>query len=125
MSTDQLSGLTPAPVIVCALYKFTVLEDFESLREPLLVTMKSHLITGTLLLAKEGINGTVAGSRTGIDQLLQWLRNIPAFADIDCKESISDSPPFLRTKVKLKKEIVTMGVEGIDPRRSRRHLCKS
>lgn len=117
MSTDQHSGSIPAPVIVCALYKFTVLEEFESLREPLLATMKSHRITGTLLLAKEGINGTIAGSREGVDQLLKWLRDQPAFAEIDCKESVSDKTPFLRTKVKLKKEIVTMGVEGIDPRR--------
>ncbi|WP_417227898.1 rhodanese-related sulfurtransferase [Amphritea sp.] len=103
--------------IVCAMYKFVVLEDFEALREPLHNVMLNNDVRGTLLLAREGINGTVAGSRAGIDALLSWLQNDPRLADIGYKESIDDSNPFHRTKVKLKKEIVTMGVDGIDPKR--------
>lgn len=104
-------------VVVCAMYKFVVLEDFEALREPLRNVMQDNGVRGTLLLAREGINGTVAGSREGIDTLLAWLQSDPRLADIGYKESLDDSNPFLRTKVKLKKEIVTMGVEGIDPKR--------
>ncbi len=103
--------------IVCAMYKFVALEDFEPLREPLHQVMLDNGVRGTLLLAREGINGTVAASRAGIDALLSWLQNDPRLADIVYKESLDDSNPFYRTKVKLKKEIVTMGVEGIDPQR--------
>jgi len=112
------SASTPDPVeyVVCALYKFVSLERYESLRQPLQSAMDSNGVCGTLLLASEGINGTVAGSRQGIDQLLTWLRAQPEFADIDHKESLSQRKPFLRSKVKLKREIVTMGVEGIDPK---------
>ncbi|TCI03374.1 rhodanese-related sulfurtransferase [Corallincola luteus] len=102
-------------IVVCALYKFVSLPDFEQLRQPLLDTMNQHQIRGTLLLAAEGINGTVAGSRKGVDGLLQWLSQDPRLANIEHKESFTDQAPFHRTKVKLKKEIVTMGVEGIDP----------
>ncbi|MGZ8191150.1 MAG: oxygen-dependent tRNA uridine(34) hydroxylase TrhO [Methylococcaceae bacterium] len=104
-------------IIVCALYKFVTLENFQDLRQPLLDVMESHDIRGTLLLASEGINGTVAGSRSAIDSLLAWFRSDPRLADIDHKESFTEFPPFNRAKVKLKKEIVTMGVEGIDPKR--------
>ena len=103
--------------VICALYKFTRLVDYRELREPLLRVMHEHHVRGTLLLASEGINGTVAASRVAIDALLAWLRNDPRLADIDCKESFADSLPFKRARVKLKKEIVTMGVPGIDPQR--------
>ena len=79
--------------------------------------MEANNVRGTLLLAQEGINGTIAGGRTAIDAVLTWLRSDPRLADIDHKESLADKSPFNRTKVKLKKEIVTMGVEGIDPKR--------
>ncbi len=102
-------------IVVAALYRFTTLEDYESLREPLLEYCQSKGIKGTLLLASEGINGTVAGTREGIDELLAYLRSDPRLADLDHKESFYDETPFYRMKVKLKKEIVTMGVEGIDP----------
>ncbi|AFU97609.1 rhodanese-related sulfurtransferase [Simiduia agarivorans] len=102
--------------VVCALYKFVTLPEYESLREPLRLEMERLGVKGTLLLASEGINGTVAGSREAIDGLLAYLKAIPAFAELDYKESYEDAVPFYRTKVKLKKEIVTMGVEGIDPR---------
>ena len=102
--------------VVCAMYKFVALENFESIRQPLLDTMEQNQICGTLLLAKEGINGTVAGSRSAINNLLEWFKNDERLADISYKESFTEDKPFKRTKVKLKKEIVTMGVEGIDPR---------
>lgn len=104
-------------IVVCALYKFVALEDYQNLRQPLLATMENNRIRGTLLLAKEGINGTVAGSRQGIDRLLEWLEQDPRLKHIDRKESQTDKPPFKRTKVKLKREIVTMGVEDINPKR--------
>jgi UPF0176 protein len=102
-------------IIVCALYRFVRLENYRELKQPLLAVMQAQGIRGTLLLAEEGINGTVAGSRAAIDQLLDWLKSDPRLADLSCKESFDESMPFYRTKVKLKKEIVTMGVEGIDP----------
>ena len=105
-------------IVVCALYKFVTLDDFESVREPLLNVMLENKVRGTLLLACEGINGTVASSREGIDTLLAYLKSDPRLADLDYKESYTDQMPFLRSKVKLKREIVTMGVEGIDPRKS-------
>lgn len=106
-----------APIVVCAMYKFVTLDNFESLREPLHNTMTENGVKGTLLLAREGINGTVSGTREGIDNLLNWLKQDERLADISYKESYEQTQPFYRTKVKLKKEIVTMGVEGIDPKR--------
>lgn len=102
-------------IVVAALYKFVRLEDFQALREPLLALMQDQDVRGTLLLANEGINGTISGTRAAINAVLAWLRQDARLADLDCKESESERHPFLRTKVKLKNEIVTMGVEGIDP----------
>ncbi|RKF17511.1 rhodanese-related sulfurtransferase [Alginatibacterium sediminis] len=102
--------------VVSALYKFVALDNYQELRSSLLKTMQSHNIKGTLLLAKEGINGTVAGLPHEIEALLTWLKSDPRLNDLSHKESFSDELPFKRCKVKLKKEIVTMGVEGIDPR---------
>lgn len=104
------------PIVVCALYKFITLPHFESLREPIRELMESHGVKGTLLLANEGINGTVAGTREGIDALLAYLQQEDVVGQIVYKESYDSELPFYRTKVKLKKEIVTMGVEGIDPK---------
>ena len=102
-------------VVVAALYHFATFPDFESVRQPLLELMLQEKVRGTLLLAAEGINGTIAGPRGSIDAVLTWLRNDPRFTKLSVKESYTDSNPFYRTKVKLKKEIVTMGVEDIDP----------
>ncbi len=104
-------------LVVCALYKFVTLENYEELRQPLHDVMEKNQVRGTLLLASEGINGTIAGSRHAIDTVIDWLKMDARLNDIDCKESLTDNPPFNRTRVKLKKEIVTMGVEGIDPKR--------
>jgi UPF0176 protein len=103
-------------VVVSALYHFVTLENYQALRQPLHDFMIAHEIRGTLLLAQEGINGTVAGSRQSIDSLHAWLRSDERLKDLRTKESYDDSMPFYRTRVKLKKEIVTMGVEGIDPK---------
>jgi len=104
-----------APVVVAALYRFVRLEDYAELREPLLDFCQARGIFGTLLLAREGINGTVAGPRSGIDALMAHLRADHRLAELDWKESYSDTVPFLRMKVKLKREIVTMGVPEVDP----------
>ena len=101
--------------IVAALYHFTALNDFQALQKPLLNKMLSLDVKGTLLLAHEGINGTVAGTQASIDELLDWIRSDPRLTNVDAKFSCDDEMPFYRTRVKLKKEIVTMGVEDIDP----------
>jgi len=105
-------------IVVCAMYKFVTLEDYQDLKAPLLAFMQTHDVRGTLLLASEGINGTVAASHENIDALLNYLAQDDRLATISYKESLTDRMPFLRTRVKLKKEIVTMGVEGIDPKQT-------
>lgn len=102
-------------IVVAALYKFVTLTDYLALRQPLLDAMLANGVKGTLLIAEEGLNGTVSGSRAGIDGLLAWLKQDPRFDDLDHKESYCEEQPFYRTKVKLKKEIVTLGVAGVDP----------
>lgn len=106
------------PITICTLYKFTPLDDYKSMRQPLLDFLADRGIKGTLLLAGEGINGTVAGSGEAITALLEYLKADLRLAELGHKESYADSNPFYRTKVRLKKEIVTLGVEGIDPLRS-------
>jgi UPF0176 protein len=101
--------------VVAALYYFTKLDDFQALQKPLLNRMLALDVKGTLLLAHEGINGTVAGTQISIDELLNWIRSDARLAQVDAKFSFDESMPFYRTRVKLKKEIVTMGVEDIDP----------
>ena len=103
------------PVVVCALYKFVALPDYKDIQPRLKKLLVRHSVCGTLLLAHEGINGTIAGSRESIDAVLAWLRKDERFSDIDTKESLHSDTPFLRTKVKLKTEIVTLGEAGADP----------
>jgi UPF0176 protein len=105
-------------IVVAALYHFVSLDNYQELRQPLLKAMLKNNIKGTLLLAQEGINGTVAGSQSSIDRLLDWIRADERLQDVRCKFSYDDEMPFYRSRVKLKKEIVTMGVEDIDPNRS-------
>ena len=102
--------------LTCALYKFVSLPDFAELQAPLQKVMADNNVFGTLLLATEGINGTIAGLPTDVQAVLEWLEQQPLLSGIDQKNSYHSDIPFYRTKVKLKKEIVTMGVEGIDPR---------
>lgn len=103
---------------VAALYRFCRLERFEALREPLIGRCRQEGIKGTLLLAPEGINGTVAGSEAGISALVAYLEAIPEFHGLEVKYSGSASMPFHRMKVRLKREIVTMGVTTVDPLQS-------
>lgn len=105
-------------IVVAALYRFVTLEDFLDLKQPIEDEMRAAQVRGTLLLAREGINGTVAGDRGGIDRLLAFLRRDPRLEALDVKESFCDAIPFKRSRVRLKKEIVTLGVEGIDPRKA-------
>ncbi|PST20117.1 hypothetical protein C7U61_15730 [Rhizobium sp. JAB6] len=116
--TDMLSDPrrdTTGAFLVAALYHFVSLPRFESLREPLLALCEENGVKGTLLLAHEGINGTIAGTDAAIGKVLTFLRAQPEFAGLEHKESRASKMPFVRMKVKLKKEIVTMGVEDIDP----------
>ncbi|MFV2005185.1 MAG: rhodanese-related sulfurtransferase [Gammaproteobacteria bacterium] len=106
---------TPQQVVVSALYHFVTLDDYQELRQPLYDFMIENHIRGTILLAKEGINGTVAGTQESITKLHAWLRSDERLKELRTKESYDDSMPFYRTRVKLKKEIVTLGVAGIDP----------
>ena len=101
--------------VVAALYKFANLPDCRELQSRLLDFCVAHEIKGTLLLALEGINGTVAGTRAGIDALVSLLQSDPRFVDLEYKESSAHEMPFGKMKVRLKKEIVTLGVTGIDP----------
>lgn len=101
--------------VVAALYKFVRLPDYVQLRDKLYQTMVDHKVKGTLLLAEEGINGTICGPREGVDVVKAWLDADGRFEGMSYKESFAEEPAFYRTKVKLKKEIVTMGVEGVDP----------
>jgi len=101
---------------VAALYKFTRFEDPDVLRAPLQAVCEAHGVRGSLLIAAEGINGTIAGTREGIDAVLAHIRALPGCADLEWKESTATEMPFGRMKVRLKREIVTMGVPGTDPR---------
>ena len=99
-----------------ALYHFTRFDDPAALRGPLLDLARAQDVKGSLLLAGEGINGTIAGTRSGIDAVLAHLRALPGCADLEWKEAQAEKPPFGRLKVRLKREIVTMGQPGIDPK---------
>lgn len=101
---------------IAALYHFTRFPDPAPLQSPLKELCIAQGVTGTLLLAHEGINGTIAGSRAGIDAVLTHIRNLPGCADLEHKESTATDQPFARMKVRLKKEIVTMGQPDVDPR---------
>jgi len=105
--------------LTAALYKFVSLPNYKALQAPVLDACKTNHIKGTLLLAEEGINGTIAGLPDDIYRLLNFLRTDPLFenklSDLEHKESFADTHPFYRMKVKLKKEIVTLGVQGVSP----------
>ena len=107
---------------VAALYRFVRLDDYTELRQPLLDFMLAREIRGTLLLASEGVNGTVAGRPAVIDELLAYMRADPRLAELDCKLSHADELPFYRSRVKLKQEIVTMGVSGLDPAQAGKYV---
>jgi UPF0176 protein len=101
--------------IVAAFYKFVTLDNCEHRRQNLLDICQQQEIKGTMLLAPEGINGTISGTRSSIDNILAYLRSDPCFQDLEHKESIAQKAPFDRLKVKLKQEIVTFGIPTVDP----------
>ncbi|MEQ9257832.1 MAG: rhodanese-related sulfurtransferase [Roseovarius sp.] len=100
---------------IAALYHFTSFEDPAAIRAPLLALCEAEKISGSLLLAREGINGTIAGPRAGIDRVIAHIRALPGCETLEWKESQSAEQPFRRLKVRLKKEIVTMGQPDVDP----------
>jgi len=103
------------PIHVAALYRFATLDQVETLRAPLQQMCEAQGIKGTLLLAAEGINGTIAGSQDGVARILAHIRGWPGCSDLDVKFSRAATMPFHRMKVRLKREIVTMGQPDIDP----------
>ena len=103
------------PVVIVALYKFTSLPQFEKLRPPLQTAARKAGVRGTLLLAHEGINGTLAGSREAIGSFLERLERVSAIGALEVKFSFAEEQPFYRMKVRLKKEIVTLGQPAVDP----------
>ena len=100
---------------VTALYKFVAFEDPEALREPLFAQLSELGIKGTILLATEGVNGTIAGTPDAMDKALDTLWALPGCETLEWKDSHAEAMPFLRLKVRLKNEIVTMGVPGTNP----------
>lgn len=103
------------PLVVAAFYKFAALPDYRELRDPLFSLCKAQNILGTILLAKEGINGTIAGAPQDIAAILAFLRSDPRLHDLEHKESQAPKDPFLRLRVRLKKEIVTLKAPEADP----------
>ena len=101
--------------LTAAFYKFVDLPDYAELKPPLLAFCEAHHVKGMVLLAREGINSTIAGAAEDVHAVLTYWRSDPRLADLEHKESFADKPPFYRMKVRLKKEIVTMGVPGISP----------
>ncbi len=103
------------PVAVAALYQFAPFPDPEALRAALLAACEAQGIKGTLLLAREGINGTIAGPAEGLEAVLSHIRALPGCAGLEVKFSEAPAMPFGRLKVRVKREIVTMGEPDIDP----------
>lgn len=103
------------PILTVTFYKFVELADFAELKGPLLKYCEEHLVKGTILLAREGINGTIAGASSEVHDVLAYLRSDPRLGDLTHKESHAKELPFYRMKVRLKKEIVTMGVPEVNP----------
>lgn len=111
--TDQGDG-----VLVAAFYHFASLPDYKAMRGPLLQRCEDLGLLGTILLAEEGINGTVAGPERGVRRLLERLGEDPRLEGLQAKFSRTGEAPFYRMKVRLKKEIVSLGVPGVDPRQA-------
>ncbi len=102
-------------ITVAALYHFAPLPEPEARRAPLFALCEAAGVTGTLILAQEGVNGTIAGPRDGVEAVIAHLRGWPGFAGLDWKRSRAETAPFRRLKVRVKREIVTMGQPGVDP----------
>ncbi len=103
------------PVTVATFYKFVALPDYADLQHPLKEICQSQSVKGTILLAAEGINGTIAGTRQDIDRVIAYVQSDSRLVDIDIKESLTTAPPFEKLKVRLKKEIVAIGLPEVNP----------
>ena len=101
--------------LTAAFYQFVALPDYAALQQPLLACCEAQGVKGMVLLATEGINGTIAGPPAGVHAVLAWLRSDPRLAQLQHKEATASHDPFYRMKVRLKREIVTLGVPGVDP----------
>jgi UPF0176 protein len=106
--------MTQKPVVIAAFYQFRVLENYIDIKPPLLAFCKAQGLKGTILIAREGINSTISGTRDGIDALFAYLERECGIRDLTVKESHADYQPFERMKVRYKKEIVAMGVQDLD-----------
>lgn len=115
---DNLRAQPPEAFSVAALYRFTRFEDCARLRDQLDTICRGQGIRGTLLLAPEGINGTIAGPADAVTRVLEHIRRLPGCSDLDVKFSTAATNPFYRMKVRVKREIVTMGEADIDPQES-------
>jgi UPF0176 protein len=104
-------------ITVAALYKFVPFDGLAAVQGPLLALCNAQAIKGTILIADEGVNGTIAGTKEGVAAVVDHIRALPGCNDTDVKYSNAEAMPFLRMKVRLKKEIVTLGVSGVDPAR--------
>lgn len=101
--------------VVATFYHFAKLVDYQEMRTPIKDFGDRHELKGVILLAQEGINSTIAGSREGIDSLLSYLRSDPRLQNLEHKETYCDVIPYNKLRVKLKKELVKFAVFGIDP----------
>lgn len=106
-------------IIVAALYQFKSFPNFKEERQKILDLCTKNNVKGSLLIGLEGINGTISGTREGIDAVKDYLMNTLKFDTLEYKESLAPTYPFYRMKVKLKKEIVTLGVDGVDPNKEK------
>lgn len=116
---------SPPNIVVAALYRFARFDAPQKLRAPLLRLCERHGVKGTILLAHEGINGTIAGANDAIDRVIEHIRALPGCAELDVKYSGANQMPFYRMKLRVKKEIVTMGVADIDPSREAGHYIQA
>ncbi len=114
----EVNGRPDGPVTVAALYRFALVEDCAGVRAGLDAVCRDNGVRGTLLIAREGINGTIAGAADSVAVVLRAIRAMPDCADVDVKFSSAEAMPFHRLKVRVKREIVTMGQPDIDPRAS-------
>jgi UPF0176 protein len=100
---------------VATFYKFVALSDYPALQQPLKVIAQAQGVKGTILLAQEGINGTIAGTQQAVEAVLAYLKADPRLGDVDIKKSLANELPFERLKVRLKQEIVTIGLPDVSP----------
>jgi UPF0176 protein len=102
-------------IVIATFYKFNPFPEYEAQRAPLRALCRETRVKGSILFAAEGVNGTIAGKRSGIDRVIAHIRSLPGFSDLEPRESYSNTPPFKRMKVRLKRELITLGDPTVDP----------